>query len=129
MGRLADEIERNHGQLVKCSLTPLTLYIIPPQVTTLKCRRSSLIQSAMLRSQRKSSWSHLLVWWSKWPSLASLLSLTSDEVEEVRRGEEGFTQKNHALLMLKKWTSKEEATYGQLYHKLKIISPFQLANS
>ena len=24
MGRLADEIERNHGQLVKCSLTPLT---------------------------------------------------------------------------------------------------------
>ena len=30
MGRLADEIERNHGQLIKCSLIPLTLYIIPP---------------------------------------------------------------------------------------------------
>ena len=71
MGRLADEIERNHGQLIKCSLTPLTLYIIRPQVTTLKCRRSSLIQSAMLRSQRKSSWSRLLVWWGPsgrpWP--------------------------------------------------------------
>ena len=71
MGRLADEIERNHGQLVKCSLTPLSLYIIPPQVTTLKCRRSSLIQSAMLRDQMKSSWSCLLVWWGPsghpWP--------------------------------------------------------------
>ena len=63
---------------------------------------------------------------SKWLSLASLLSLTSDEVEEVRRGEEGFTQKDHALLMLKKWTSKKEATYGQLYHKLKTISLFHL---
>ena len=71
MGRLADEIEGNHGQLVQYSLTPLTLYIIPPQVTTLKCRRSSLIQSAMLRSQRKISWSRLLVWWGPsghpWP--------------------------------------------------------------
>ena len=71
IGRLADEIEGNHGQLVQYSLTPLTLYIIPPQVTTLKCRRSSLIQSAMLRSQRKISWSRLLVWWGPsghpWP--------------------------------------------------------------
>ena len=63
---------------------------------------------------------------SKWSSLASLLSLTSDEVEEVRRGEEGFTQKDHALLMLKKWTSKKEATYGQLYNKLKTIPLFNL---
>ena len=57
---------------------------------------------------------------SKWSSLACLLSLTSEEIEEVKTEEE-----DQALLMLKKWSSKEGATYGQLCNKLKTISLFQ----
>ena len=64
---------------------------------------------------------------SKWPSLASLLSLTSNEVQEVmKEGEEEEAPKDYALLMLKKWISKEGSTYGQLYQNLKAISLFQL---
>ena len=58
---------------------------------------------------------------SKWSSLASLLSLTSDEVQE-----EGLPPIDRALLILKKWISKEGSTYGQLYHSLKAISLFEL---
>ena len=57
---------------------------------------------------------------SKWSSLACLLSLTSEEIEEVKTEEE-----NRALLMLKKWSSKEGTTYGQLCNRLKKISLFQ----
>ena len=57
---------------------------------------------------------------SKWSFLACLLSLTSEEIEEVKTEEE-----DQALLMLKKWSSKEGATYGQLCNRLKTISLFQ----
>ena len=57
---------------------------------------------------------------SKWSSLACLLSLTSEEIEEVKTEEE-----ERAFLMLKKWSSKEGATYGQLCNRLKTISLFQ----
>ena len=60
---------------------------------------------------------------SKWPSLAAFLSLSGDEIEEVRR-EEGSHQ-DLALQMLKKWCSREDATYGQLCQALKTISLFQ----
>ena len=66
---------------------------------------------------------------SKWSSLASLLSLTSDEVQEVMKeeeDEEGLPPIDRALLILKKWISKEGSTYGQLYHSLKAISLFEL---
>ena len=59
---------------------------------------------------------------SKWPSLAASLSLSGDEMEEVRR-EEGSHQ-DLALQMLKKWYSREDATYGQLCQALKTISLF-----
>ena len=59
----------------------------------------------------------------KWPSLAASLSLSGDEMEEVRR-EEGSHQ-DRALQMLKKWCSREDATYGQLCQALKTISLFQ----
>ena len=59
---------------------------------------------------------------SKWPSLAASLSLSGDEIEEVRR-EEGSHQ-DLALQMLKKWYSREDATYGQLCQALKTISLF-----
>ena len=60
---------------------------------------------------------------SKWPSLAASLSLSGDEMEEVRM-EEGSPQE-FALRMLKKWFSREDATYGQLCQALKTISLFQ----
>ena len=59
---------------------------------------------------------------SKWPSLASALSLTSSEVEEVKK------KHSHALQMLQKWVEREDATYGQLCHKLKSIPLFQYGN-
>ena len=61
----------------------------------------------------------------KWPSLASLLSLTSEEIEEMKTEGEGQSQQVQALSMLKKWTSKEGASYDQLSKKLRKISLFQ----
>ena len=52
---------------------------------------------------------------SKWPSLASALSLTSSEVEEVKKK---HSHLDHVLQMLQKWVEREDATYGQLCHKL-----------
>ena len=59
---------------------------------------------------------------SKWPSLATTLSLTESEIKV--KGE-GPSQQDHALQMLKKWASSEDATYGQLCQRLKTISLFQ----
>ena len=67
----------------------------------------------------------------KWPSLASLLSLTSEEIDEVKTEGEGQSQQVQALSMLKKWTSKEGAssTYDQLSWKLRKISLFQYSST
>ncbi len=62
---------------------------------------------------------------SKWPSLASILSLTSTEIEEVKRNGEELSQRDCALQMLRQWASREDATYGQLCQRLKTISLFQ----
>ena len=62
---------------------------------------------------------------SKWPSLASALSLTSCEVEEVKKK---HSHLDHALQMLQKWVEREDATYGQLCHKLQSIPLFQYGN-
>ena len=63
---------------------------------------------------------------SRWPSLASSLSLSVDEIANVT--EEGLTQQDCALKMLKKWLAKENVTYGQLYQVLKTIPLFQHGN-
>ena len=60
---------------------------------------------------------------SKWPSLTLSLSLSGDEIANVK--EEGLTQQDCALKMLKKWSEKEDATYDQLYQVLKTIPLFQ----
>ena len=68
---------------------------------------------------------------SKWPSLAASLSLTENEIEEVRK--EMFSQPDQSSLkgvkgeelppqgyrMLKKWASRKGATYGRLRQTLK----------
>ena len=60
---------------------------------------------------------------SKWPSLASSLSLSGDEITNVK--EEGLSQQDCALKMLMKWSTKEDATYGRLCQVLKTIPLFQ----
>ena len=50
----------------------------------------------------------------KWPYLASLLSLSSGMIQEIRTDSKGQSQSNQALLMLQKWSSIEGASYGQL---------------
>ena len=63
---------------------------------------------------------------SKWPSLALSLSLSKEEIANVK--EEGLTQQDCALKILKKWSAKEDTTYGQLYQVLKTIPLFQHGN-
>ena len=61
---------------------------------------------------------------SECPSLVSILSLTSTEMEEVEKNRKQLSQSELSLQMLKKWATREEATYGQLCQKLKTISLF-----
>ena len=62
---------------------------------------------------------------SESPSLASILSLTSSEMEEVEQNRNQLSQSELSLhMLLKKWATREEATYGQLCHKLKTIALF-----
>ena len=61
---------------------------------------------------------------SNWLSLAASLSLSESEIEEVRG--EGHSQQDCALKMLKKWVSKPDATYGQLYQTLRARSLFSV---
>ena len=60
---------------------------------------------------------------SRWPSLAVSLSLSDEEIGEVRK--EGGSPQDCAFLMLEKWSSREDATYAQLCQMLKMISLFQ----
>ena len=64
---------------------------------------------------------------SKWASLAASLSLSGDEIEEVKR--EGFTEQEFAFKMLRKWCARKGVTYGQLYQTLKTIPLFQHCKS
>ena len=61
---------------------------------------------------------------SECPSLASILSLTSGEMEEVEQYRNQLSQSELSLHVLKKWATREEATYGQLCHKLMMIALF-----
>ena len=61
---------------------------------------------------------------SECQSLASILSLTSNEMEEVEKNRKQLSQSELSLQMLKKWATREEATYGQLCHKLRTIALF-----
>ena len=58
---------------------------------------------------------------SKWPSLASLLSFSTAEIETdiIRDPTE------QALYMLRAWRRRGDATYGGLRGKLKTISLFR----
>jgi hypothetical protein len=56
-----------------------------------------------------------------WPSLASLLSITGREIEEIKKKE----REQQALCMLTKWSSTEGATFKELHQKLQTVAiPF-----
>ena len=61
---------------------------------------------------------------SKWPSLASLLSFSIADVEQIRRDVLGDPTEQ-ALHMLRAWRRRGDATYGRLRDKLKTISLFR----
>ena len=59
---------------------------------------------------------------SRWPSLASLLSLSLSDIEIIKRDKGRLPQAKPAHHMLRKSSLREEATYGQLLEKLKTMS-------
>ena len=61
---------------------------------------------------------------SRWSSVAVTLSLSSDDIDGLN-GKVGLHQQELAFQMLKTWSLKEDATYGQLCCKLRAISIFQ----
>ena len=58
-----------------------------------------------------------------WPSLASLLSIPTADVEQMKRGVVG-TPAEQALHMLRVWRRRSIRTYGGLCARLKSISLF-----
>ena len=56
---------------------------------------------------------------SMWPLLASLLSFTTDEIEQIRRHTTGVPTVK-AAAMMKKWRDGFTATYGILTDKVKL---------
>ena len=60
---------------------------------------------------------------TKWPSLTSILSMTS-MIEEVKKEGDVLSHQDCALLVLNKWALQSDATYGQLCQRLKTIALF-----
>ena len=60
-------------------------------------------------------------------ALASILSLTSSDIEEVEKNRKELSQSELSLQMLKKWSAQEGATYRQLHQKLRAITLFQFS--
>ena len=60
-----------------------------------------------------------------WPSLASLLSLTAEDTEEIKTEQE----EHRPLSMLKKWSVKSDADFAQLLEKLQSMLLFDSVKS
>ena len=62
---------------------------------------------------------------SMWPVLATLLSFTTAEIEQIKRKITSTvptpTVKAYAAAMLKKWRDGATATYGILTNKVKVV--------
>ena len=125
-GRLAQDIETKHSE---CSYTiqyitqGLTQYDIPG--VPIQLQRTLLDpEKQSLRPDEQFLEVLAGVVRSECPSLASILSLTSIEIEEVQQNRNQLSQLELSLQILNKWATREEATYGQLCHKLKTIALF-----
>ena len=63
---------------------------------------------------------------NRWPSLGSLLSLSPSDIEQIKKEKERVrAQTKQALHMLRKWNSRENASYGQLLESLKTVPLFR----
>ena len=62
---------------------------------------------------------------SNWSSLAASLSLSQEEMAEVKRKEDGEIPNNHALHLLEVWALREDATHDKLYQALTSIPLLQ----
>lgn len=62
---------------------------------------------------------------SKWPSLAVSLSLSAEEIKDLKEKGARLSQEDLSFCMLTIWVAKENSTIGQLYHELKKITFFQ----
>ena len=60
---------------------------------------------------------------SRWPSVAASLSLSDEEMEEVRKEES--SPQNQALQMLNMWCARENATFHSLCRVLQTFLLFQ----
>ena len=56
-----------------------------------------------------------------WPHLASQLSLSTRDIMEELKRRGRSSPADQALYMLKKWKSREEATYGLLCERLRTV--------
>ena len=62
---------------------------------------------------------------NRWPSLASLLFLSPSDIGQIKMEKERVSQAKQALHMLRKWNSRENASYGQLLESLKTVPLFR----
>ncbi len=62
---------------------------------------------------------------SKRLSLSSIFSLTSSELAELKQEGKGLSKQEHTLLVIKKWATREDTTYGRLCKSLQTISLFK----
>ena len=58
---------------------------------------------------------------NNWPHLSFQLSLSTRDIMEELKRKERLPPADQALYMLQKWKSKEEATYGLLYERLRTV--------
>ncbi len=63
---------------------------------------------------------------SRWQCLASLLSLTSEDIVSIKKESRGAEPTRQALVMLQKWAASDTATYGQLQERLCTLSVFHI---
>ena len=60
----------------------------------------------------------------EWPSLAASLSMSEEDIQEVKGKGEELSHQARALQMLEKWVSSDDASYSKLCQTLKTIQLF-----
>ena len=96
--------------LFLCADVPLQEKLLDPENT------ATAVDDEFLRE-------FVVVVGDRWPSLASLLSFPTADVEQMKREVVG-TPAEQALHMLRAWSRSREGTYGGLCAQLKSISLF-----
>ena len=104
------EVFEHHFLYIMCADVPLQEKLLDPENT------ATAVDDKFLREFAE-------VVGDRWPSLASLLSFPTADVEQMKREVVG-TPAEQALNMLRAWRRSRETTYGGLCARLKSISLF-----